>query len=155
KMGQGSLHAYVIVRLTAWMLALFGPDFVRFQLPFRVTGEDRNGSEPEPDAVALTRPAADFLTENPDATFVTLVVEASDSSLQFDRVKKSALYARNGVPEYWVIDIEGRQIIAHRQPSAGGYEEILAYSADELIATLARPDAPVAVAALLPPLAAG
>src|SRR5690349_22185946 len=50
KMGQNRLHAYVITRLTAWLLTLFGADFVQFQLPIRVPGKDSETSEPEPDA---------------------------------------------------------------------------------------------------------
>jgi len=153
KMGQKRAHALVIIRLTAWLISLFGAPFVQFQLPIRVAGRDRDTSEPEPDAAVLTRPAGDF-EETPEATFVSLIIEASDTTLRFDRSTKAALYARNNIAEYWVIDIEGRQIYTHRHPLADGYAEVVVYSAGEQIATLARPEAPIAVDELLPPIAA-
>lgn len=151
KMGQGPKHAYVITRLTAWLFLLFGADFVRFQLPIRVPDQDSETSEPEPDAAVLDRPAVDFLDETPGAAHVLIVIEVADATLRFDRDTKALLYARAGLPEYWVVDIAGRQILVHRLPSPTGYAEITVYAADETVATLARPDAPVSVADLLPP----
>jgi Uma2 family endonuclease len=149
KAGQNRRRALVIIQLTAWLLGLFGESLVQFQLPIRLSGEDQESSEPEPDAAVLTRPANDF-DDTPGAGFVALVVEAADTTLRFDRSTKVALYGRNGVPEYWVIDIDGRRIYVYRGPSQEGYSEQFVYADGEEIATLARPDAPVAVAALLP-----
>jgi Uma2 family endonuclease len=151
KMGQGPHHAYVIIRLTAWLFALFGPDYARFQLPIRLPAPDGETSEPEPDAAVLIRPAADFVDETPEVAAVLLVVEVSDATLRFDRNTKAALYARVGIPEYWVIDIEGHQLFVHRQPAPAGYAEVAAYSGEEEVAPLARPDTPVRVSELLPP----
>jgi Uma2 family endonuclease len=151
KMGQKRPRALVIMQLTVWLFSLFGAAFVQVQLPIRVLGKDRDTSEPEPDAAVLTRPASDFLDETPEAMYVSLIIEVSDTTLRFDRNTKATLYARNGVPEYWVIDIEGRQIFSHRQPAPEGYTEVAVYSAGEELSTLARPDAPIAAADLLPP----
>lgn len=152
KMGQGPLHAYVITRLTVWLLTLFGADFVRFQLPLRMRGADSETSEPEPDALVLARPAAEFLQENPGAEDALLIVEISDTTLSFDRNTKAALYARAGIPEYWIVDITGRRIFVHRQPTPSGYEELIAYSDGEETDTLALPERAVRVADLLPPV---
>lgn len=150
KMGQKRAHALVIIRLTAWLVALFGADFVQFQLPIALLGPDNETSEPEPDAAVFSRPATDFLEETPDAGNVLLVIEVSDTTLGFDRNTKATLYARAGIPEYWVIDIAGRQVFVHRQPASIGYTEIIAYHAGEQVAPLARPDAPVGVSDILP-----
>jgi len=48
----------------------------------------------------------------------------------------------HGSPIFWVIDIIGRRFIVHRRPDAAEYREVIAYSADEEVAPLARPDAP-------------
>lgn len=40
-----------------------------------------------------------------------LAIEVSDSTLANDLVRKAPLYARFGVPEYWVVDREGRRIV--------------------------------------------
>ena len=153
KMGQKRPHALVIMQLAAWLFSLFGASFVQIQLPIRVKGKDRDTSEPEPDAAVLVRPGSDFPDDTPEAAYVSLVIEVSDTTLRFDRTTKAALYARSNIAEYWVIDIEGRRVYAHRNPTADGYAETLAYSAGEEIATLARPNAPIAVAELLPPAA--
>jgi Uma2 family endonuclease len=151
KMGQGPRHAYVITRLIAWLFVLFGPDYVRFQLPILVPGPDRETSEPEPDAAVLDHPAMHFVDATPDAAHVRLVIEVSDTTLSFDRNTKAALYARASIPEYWIVDIEGRQIRVHRRPAPGGYAAVTDYSAEEVVSCLDRPDAPVPVIDLLPP----
>src|SRR5262247_2117502 len=56
KMGQKPPHAYVIMRLTTWLVAVFGGDFVRIQLPIDVAEVDNETNEPEPDAAVLSRP---------------------------------------------------------------------------------------------------
>lgn len=151
KMGQGPRHAYVITRIIAWLFGLFGPDYVRCQLPIEVPGPDSETSEPEPDAAVLDRPAGDFVETTPDASHVRLVVEVSDTTLSFDRNTKAALYARAGIPEYWILDIEGQQALVYRGPAGGRYAAPVVYSAEETISCLDRPDAPVRVQDMLPP----
>jgi Uma2 family endonuclease len=71
--------------------------------------------------------------------------------LTFDLTTKAALYARVGIPEYWVIDVQGRRVVAHRDPMQGGYLTVAAYAETESLAPLSRPDASLRVADLLPP----
>jgi Uma2 family endonuclease len=54
---------------------------------------------------------------------VALVIEVSDASLDFDLGRKAALYAARDVPEYWVVDINGRVIHQHWKPASGAYAE--------------------------------
>lgn len=63
-------------------------------------------SLPEPDVV-LAEPADDKWIAGPT---VRLAVEVSDSTLDFDLGRKATLYAKHGVPEYWVVDVEARVI---------------------------------------------
>jgi Uma2 family endonuclease len=151
KMGQKRAHAIVIIRLTAWLVALFGPEFVQFQLPVLLTGPDADTSEPEPDAVVLSRPATDFLDESPNSSAVLLVIEVADTTLRFDRTTKAGIYARAGIAEYWVVDIEGRQVFAHRGPAKGAYADVVAYAESDEIAPVARPSSPIRVSEILPP----
>jgi Uma2 family endonuclease len=51
------------------------------------------------------------------------VIEVSDTSLRFDRTTKLRLYARVGIPEYWIVDTNGRQVEVCRNPAGEGYEE--------------------------------
>jgi len=64
-------------------------------------------SEPQPD-IALLKPRKDrYRGSNPEGGDIFLVVEVSESSLKYDLDTKSRLYARHGVPELWVVDVEG------------------------------------------------
>lgn len=155
QMGQNPPHAYVVVRLTAYLIGVFGADFVRMQLPIDVAESDNETNEPEPDGAVLSRPASAYLSGNPGPADLRLVADFSDSTRGFDLRTKAALYARAGIAEYWVIDLVDRRVIVHRSPAAdSGYSERVAYAADEPLAPLAAPESPVPVASLLPPVAA-
>ncbi len=73
---------------------------------------------PEPDVTIMQGPIG---TGSVSLSAVRLLVEVSDTTLDIDLGRKAALYARNGVAEYWVADIEGRQIWVHREPAGNGY----------------------------------
>ncbi len=151
KMGQKPSHAYVVSLLMAWLVRLFGAEFVRIQSTIDLSAVSPEYDEPEPDAVVTVEPAAAYASRHPGPADLRLVVEASDTTARFDRTVKSALYARAGIGEVWVVDIPGRQLFVCRQPTPAGYAEVTVYIPDESAATLALPDAPVHVADLLPP----
>lgn len=138
KMGMNEPHAILIVRLTAWLVALFGTR-VRIQLPMDVATPDQPTNEPQPDA-CVTTPAASLSRLRPGPGDVSLVIEAADTTLAFDCGVKAALYARAGISDYWVIDINGRRIITHRKPVGDRYSEIVAYADDESVSPLAAPE---------------
>jgi Uma2 family endonuclease len=71
---------------------------------------------------------------------VLLLVEIADSSLTRDLRAKALLYARHGVPDYWVVDAVGRRIFVHREPTPDGYGEVTEVPTGEQIAPLAFPD---------------
>jgi Uma2 family endonuclease len=71
--------------------------------------------------VLLPRPRADFYeTAHPGAADVLLAVELGDATLRFDRITKARVYAANGIGEYWIVDLPGRRLHAHRGPTPGG-----------------------------------
>ncbi|HEX8830174.1 MAG TPA: Uma2 family endonuclease [Longimicrobium sp.] len=78
---------------------------------------------PWPDITLLRR---DRLVpgELPRGDACVLVVEVADSTVLHDRNKKRLAYARAGIPEYWVIDLQQNTLVAHRQPRAGDYDAI-------------------------------
>ena len=67
-------------------------------------------------------------------------MEVSDTTLDFDLRVKGPLYARAGIQEYWVVDLKARRMVVHREPVAGVYQSIEAYSEDESVAPLAALD---------------
>ena len=79
-----------------------------------------------------------------------LVVEASNTTLHADMTIKQRMYARGGIPEYWVVDIPNRLLHVFRNPTPDGYAEVSVLTTDDEIRPLAAPDAVIRVADLLP-----
>lgn len=150
KMGQKPPQSVGVVLLAAHLSAQFGVLRVRAQSTIDVGDADPTHNEPEPDVAVTRDPVTAYSDRHPGPADLLLVAEVSESTLRFDRGVKAALYARAGIPEYWVMDLGGRQAFVHRRPAPDGYAEIAVYGAEECIAPLGRPDAPVRVAELLP-----
>lgn len=85
---------------------------VRVGLPIQV-GEY---SEPEPD-FALVRPGSQSAARRHEMV-PDLVIEVSWSSLAYDRLRKTSLYAKAGIPEYWIVNLVDRCLEVHLQPQA-------------------------------------
>ena len=116
----GSRHAAAVKRLAKLL-----HDTVRERAIVSVQDPitlDRH-SEPQPD-IALLKPKADFYASaHPGPGDVLLVIEVADRSLAFDREVKLPLYARHGIPEAWLLDLEGKRLGVYRGPSAAGYRQ--------------------------------
>ncbi|MGE3595957.1 MAG: Uma2 family endonuclease [Dehalococcoidia bacterium] len=92
---------------------------VSIQNPVRLSAR----SEPEPDLMLL-RPRADRYREGlPVPEDVLLIIEVADSTLHFDRGTKLPLYAAAGIPEVWIVDLERRRVLVHRQPDGDLFRE--------------------------------
>jgi Uma2 family endonuclease len=152
KMPQNSPHATAIT-LTMDVLRPILPDdhHLRSQLPLAVS----DLSEPEPDVAVVAGTARDYRNAHPMTA--ALIVEVSDTTLNADRVTKAAIYARALIPEYWIININDRQLEVHRQPGPmrshrlGHYYYVVTwYDETQTVAPLFAPQAALAVRDLLP-----
>ncbi|HEY1889843.1 MAG TPA: Uma2 family endonuclease [Steroidobacteraceae bacterium] len=115
---SGSAHAGILSRLYERLfLAVKGGATVRPQLPLRVD----DFSEPEPDFALVTRRSDDYTSSHPLPADVLLLVEVSQSSLRFDRERKLPLYARHGIPEYWIVDVVTPALHVFHTPQAERY----------------------------------
>jgi Uma2 family endonuclease len=76
---------------------------------------------PEPDIVLTNQPYGDGPIP---VISVALVIEVSDTTLKTDLEFKAPLYAKAAIPEYWVVDIEGKCVVQMSAPSAEGYAVI-------------------------------
>ena len=81
-------------------------------------------SEPQPDLVLLKARADFYVSALPGPADVLLAIEVAQSSLAYDRNVKAALYARRGIPEYWVVDLNGGEVIRHTDPVDGTYRRV-------------------------------
>ena len=109
---QGAPH-YTAIRKTAKALeAAFGPGWeVRTEGPIGLDDE----SEPEPDVAVVPGAPEDYARAHPSRAALT--VEVAESSLALDRVRKGSLYARAGLPDYWVLNLIDRVLEVYRGPA--------------------------------------
>ena len=124
---------------------------VRTQLPL-VFGPH---NKPEPDVAVVTGTARDYAHAHP--TTALLIIEVSDTTLRYDRATKAAIYARAGIEDYWILNLNDRILEVHRQPAlmadqplGFGYRSITRYTETDSIAPLAAPQSQILVADLLP-----
>ena len=139
RMGKHRPHVNALVAMMLWLLDAFGRDRVNPEAPIDVAPEDNPANQPEPDLIVLRRATASFHTSPPQPGDLALVVEIADTTLRFDLTVKAGLYARAGIVEYWVLDLNGRRLIVHREPAVDGYRSVIAYSESEKVAPLALP----------------
>jgi Uma2 family endonuclease len=138
KMPKKRPHVQALAILTRWLMSVFA-DGVNTEAPIDVSPEDNPTSEPEPDLIVLRPDYGDPWSAVPRPADVLLVVEISDTTLEFDATVKAGLYARSGLREYWVVDVQGQRLIVHRNPAGGRWQSIAAYNAGESVSPLAAP----------------
>ena len=146
KMPKNRPHVNGLTYLSRWIIQTFGGEYVNIEAAINVSPEDNPTSEPEPDLIVLSRPSHEFTSANPLPADIRLLIEISHTTLAFDRTTKAALYARAGIPDYWVLDVVSRQLYVHRLPDAGRYTQVEVYNESEAVAPLAAPDSPFPVA---------
>ena len=109
---QKSPHATAMVLTLEALRRVLPPDLhLRSQLPLAL-GDD---SEPEPDVAVVHGSMRDYRDAHPQSA--QLVVEISESTLAFDRNVKGSLYARSGVPEYWIVNLVEAIVETYRDPA--------------------------------------
>jgi len=111
---QGTEHFASVCLISEILRHIFGDNHVvRVQGPLRVA----NSTEPEPDIAVVPGTPRDYVgSAHPDKAL--LIVEVSDTSLEFDRTVKSSLYASAGIADYWIINLIDRKLEVFRRPIA-------------------------------------
>ncbi len=113
KMSKNRLHSYVTGWITQWFHARATSDwFADSQEPFTTLE-----SEPEPDVTVIRGRRADYPENHPLPHNVLLLVEVAESTLTYDRTVKKRLYARAGIPIYWIVNLIDKQVEIFTQPS--------------------------------------
>jgi Uma2 family endonuclease len=143
----GSRHAACVTRLQVLLMKLVGEDaLVRIQNPLPLDSRTELESD-----LAVARFRADYYASaHPTPRDTLLLIEVAESSLQYDRDVKMPLYARAGVPEAWLVDLEAQQVVMYGKPSDQGYGRVATAGRDELLKSLVLPQIELSVQELLP-----
>jgi len=79
-----------------------------------------------------------------------LIVEVAESSLRHDLTTKAALYARHGIPEYWLIDVVNQRVLRFSLGGNGGYEEAVLIDISKPLSSKDMPDRSIDLSGLFP-----
>lgn len=113
---KGSRHVVITSRVASRLAdALGGRAWVAQEPTLRCGPSDLR----EPDVAVLRGQADDYLDAFPSGQHALLVVEIAQTSQRYDR-EKAETYARAGVPEYWLVDLEARRVEVRRDPTPDG-----------------------------------
>jgi Uma2 family endonuclease len=134
----GPAHSAIVAWLTRHLVHAAGEHEVRVQDVLLVEGGFLS-----PDLIVVEPLPRDRLPST-----AALVVEVSVTTLRYD-VRKAFRYSRERVAEYWIVDVQAREVEVHRGPGPEGYADVRRYGDGERVAAEVAPAAPVEVSALL------
>jgi Uma2 family endonuclease len=137
----GSRHSAQVNRLNRLLSGLLPDVIVAVRCPVEL-GPIELGprSEPQPDIVLLRWRDDYYEAGHPQPEDCLLVIEVADSTLEFDRDVKAPLYARSGIGEYWLVDVQGEAIECYRQPMVQGYQEMVRYGRGGVLQAIELPN---------------
>lgn len=114
----GPRHAAIVKRLNTLLNQQVAQRYiVSVQDPIQLSAF----SEPQPDVALLAYRADYYAMSHPQAHDVLLLIEVSDTSLEYDRMQKLPLYADAQIAEVWIIDLEQQQVEQYCHPANGLY----------------------------------
>ncbi|CAN5915535.1 Uma2 family endonuclease [soil metagenome] len=140
---QGDLHWLTVTRLSRLLFDAIPADEGTVSVQGPLAADDL--SEPEPDLYVT---APEHASQRGLPMHASLVIEVAASSRAYDLGVKARLYARVGIADYWVVDVNGRRMIVHRDPGDDGYASIDVIT-DGTVTALRHPAMRVDIAALL------
>ncbi len=143
-------HASTVDRVAGVLRRMLGTDFwVLTKFPLNL-----GTSDPEPDVSVVLGRREDY---NDHPTTAVLIVEVSESSLDYDRTRKASLYARAGIADYWIVNLVNNQLEVRRDPRPDpsqhyghGYGSLTTLVPPAVVNPLAASQVSLAVADLLP-----
>ena len=141
---EGIPHSYTHQSVSDYLRELLkGKAYVRDAHPITL-----DNSEPEPDIAIVRLPHTIYAQHHPYPEDIYWLIEISNQTLTKDLEQKTITYARNGIAEYWVIDLKNNKLIVHTQPQDNSYAQIVGYQAGT-ISPLAFPQIAIALNLLL------
>ncbi len=140
-------HIIAVHNVLRWIYSAFGFDNTVSQDSVFISANNN----PEPDVCVFRRTIQEYQPAGKlPIVEAVLVVEVSDSTLEYDMTTKADLYARAGVAEYWVLDVSGRQLSIFTAPQNGSYPAPRTLNEADTATPTDKPSAGVRVADMLP-----
>lgn len=100
--------------------------------------------EPQPDICIAAPPESQYDFRHPGPADIYWLIEISNSTLSYDLGEKSKIYARDGIKDYWVVDVQRKQLCVHREPKDGTYHSLNQLSSGS-ISPLLLPDVAILI----------
>ncbi len=141
---EGIEHSYTNQSVSDYLRELLqGKAHIRDAHPITL-----DNSEPEPDIAIVQLPTTIYRQHHPFPQDIYLLIEVSNRTLKKDLEAKIVTYARNGIAEYWVIDLKNKKLIVHTQPQNSIYSQTVEYRSGN-ITSQAFPDVEINLSKLL------
>jgi Uma2 family endonuclease len=141
----GGAHMGLVNRLNRLLVPAVGDlGVVSIQNPIALPPD----SEPQPD-VAILKPGADSAGATvPGPDDVLLLIQVADSTLAYDRNTKLRLYAKAGVAEAWIVNVQAKCVEVYRERAADGYREKIEMGLGDVVAPFSLPTVQLRVASI-------
>jgi Uma2 family endonuclease len=142
----GSWHAGIVTQLASVLTMAAGTKaIISSQNPIHLNDH----CVPQPDLMVL-KPRLDFYKSAlPDSSDVLVLIEVADSSIDYDRKTKLPLYARSGVQEFWIIDLNAKRLERYTQPNETGYGQCETLDKTATVSPAALPDVAIDLSRIL------
>ncbi len=142
----GSKHASKVSRINAHLSkTLQQVHIIAVQNPIELGAF----SQPEPDIAILHWQDDFYESGHPTAQDIYLLIEVSDTTLNYDRTHKLPIYAESGIAEYWIVNLLDNQIEVYRKPSGKIYQSIETFTKGQTLTIELLPNVTIAVDDLL------
>lgn len=138
----GRSHAAAVGALTRALVTGIGSRAVVWpQGPIRLSAL----SLLEPDLALLRLRPVSYRDADAEPCDVFLLIEVSDASIRRDRELKLPIYARAGIPEYWMVDVQNEAVEVCKDPAGSSFSSVRQYRRGESVSPSAFPDIRIAV----------
>lgn len=142
---EGEPHAFFSSETGSYLTRVLGDRaFLRHAKPITLP----NQSEPEPDLAIVQPLGREYLSHHPYPENIFWVIEYANTSLEKDSTLKYHIYAEAGIPEYWLVNLQTRELIIYRQPKGRDYGSKMTLKEGE-ISPLAFPDVTIPIEAII------
>jgi Uma2 family endonuclease len=117
---EGVGHSFYCINTAKYLRSLFG-ELAEIHEAHPITLPNHD-SEPEPDIAILKPPISRYRTHHPYPDDIFWLIEIANSTLVKDLGVKKNLYARSGIPEYWVMNLQAKELVVFRNLAEDGYQ---------------------------------